>query len=215
MDIQYIQNFDKRMEQIIEQNRREDRVPSLLLHSCCAPCSSATLERLIQDFNITVFYFNPNIEPQSEYEKRVQELKRLLLQLKSPYPVHFLEGRYDPSEFYRAIKGKENSGEGSSRCYACYQLRLRETARIANEMKFDYFTTTLSISPYKNAKWLNEIGQQLENEGNVAYLYSDFKKQNGYHRSIELSKEYHLYRQDYCGCQFSKREREVQKKEKS
>lgn len=213
--MEYVQNYDKRMQEMMEENRRLKKVPTLLLHSCCAPCSSAVLERLAQDFRITVFYFNPNIEPREEYAKRVEELNRLLEQMPLGQPVSLLEGGYEPERFYQAVQGQENSGEGGGRCYACYELRLQETAKMANERGFDYFTTTLSISPYKNAKWLNEIGSRMAKTGTAAYLYSDFKKRDGYRRSIALSAEYGLYRQDYCGCRFSKQEREQQKREKS
>lgn len=214
MDIQYIQNYDVRMEEMIKQYKERGQRPRLLLHSCCAPCSSAVLERIAKAFEITVFYFNPNIEPEEEYGKRVQELEKLLECLEEAGNVSLLAGRYQPQEFYDAVKGLEHSGEGGERCYRCYELRLRETAKIAKEQDFDCFTTTLSISPYKRADWLNEIGQKLSSEYNVEYLYSDFKKKNGYRRSIELSKEYGLYRQDYCGCRFSKEEREQVKQEK-
>lgn len=214
MDIQYIQNYDKRMEEMIKKYKEKGLRPRLLLHSCCAPCSSAVLERIAKAFDITVFYFNPNIEPQREYDKRVEELDKLLSCLRETADVSLLVGRYEPQEFYDAVKGLEHSGEGGERCYRCYELRLRETAKMAASQKFDCFTTTLSISPYKRADWLNEIGQYLSEEYCVDYLYSDFKKKNGYRRSIELSKEYELYRQDYCGCRFSKAERENVKRQK-
>lgn len=215
MDIEYIQNYDVRMQAMIRRYQEEQERPRLLLHSCCAPCSSAVLERIAQFFEITVFYFNPNIEPEQEYAKRVQELKRLLDCLKEgtgTKALPLLAGRYEPQEFYNAVRGLEHSGEGGERCYHCYELRLRQTAKTAAKQGFDCFTTTLSISPYKRADWLNEIGQRLCEEYGVTYLYSDFKKKNGYHRSIELSKEYGLYRQDYCGCVFSKAEREQAKR---
>lgn len=214
MDIQYIQNYDKRMEEMIKKYKEKGLRPRLLLHSCCAPCSSAVLERIAKAFDITVFYFNPNIEPQREYDKRVEELDKLLSCLRETADVSLLVGRYEPQEFYDAVKGLEHSGEGGERCYQCYELRLRETAKMAASQKFDCFTTTLSISPYKRADWLNEIGQHLSEKYCVDYLYSDFKKKNGYRRSIELSKEYGLYRQDYCGCRFSKAEREQVKRQK-
>lgn len=214
MDIQYIQNYDKRMEEMIKKYKEKGVRPRLLLHSCCAPCSSAVLERIAKAFDITVFYFNPNIEPQEEYDKRVKELEKLLSCLKGTVDISLLAGRYEPQEFYDAVKGFEQSGEGGERCYKCYELRLREAAKVASEREFDCFTTTLSISPYKRADWLNEIGQRLSEEYRVDYLYSDFKKKNGYRRSIELSKEYGLCRQDYCGCRFSKAEREQAKRQK-
>ena len=149
----------------------------------------------------------------AEYDTRVKEQKRFIEEIDAKYPISFLEGEYDPKQFHDAIKGQEDSKEGGSRCYECYQLRLAETAKIAADNKYDYFTTTLSISPYKNAKWLNEIGQrEADRYEGLSYLYADFKKRNGYRRSIELSKEHGLYRQDYCGCIYSKKERMLQKK---
>lgn len=182
------------------------KTPSLLLHGCCAPCSSYVLEYLNKYFSITSFYYNPNISEEREYLKRVNELNRLIEELPVLNEVNLMTGRYEPEEFDRAIKGLENLGEKSRRCYACYELRMRETAKVAADNGFDYFTTTLSISPHKNAVWLNEIGERLGKEFGVKYLYADFKKRNGYKRSIELSKEYNLYRQDYCGCKYSKAE---------
>ncbi len=185
--------------------------PSLLLHSCCAPCSSYVLEYLSRYFRITVLYYNPNIYPEEEYFRRTEEQQRLIREMPLPNPVQFLEGRFEPAEFYTAIRGLEHIPEGGDRCRACFRLRLDEAARIASERGFDYFTTTLTISPLKNAAALNEIGEALADEYGVRWLPSDFKKKNGYKRSIELSAEYDLYRQDYCGCVFSKREREHQK----
>ena len=212
-DYEFVQDYNKRMELMIADFEKEGKVPKLLLHSCCAPCSSAVLERLTQHFEITIFYYNPNIEPKTEYDIRVKEQQRFIHEIDAKYPVSFLEGEYVPKRFHEAIKGKEMIPEGGSRCYECYQLRLEETAKMAASQQYDYFTTTLSISPYKNAKGLNEIGQKIaaEYEG-LFYLYADFKKRNGYRRSIELSKEYGLYRQDYCGCVYSKKERMLQKK---
>ncbi len=182
--------------------------PSLLLHSCCAPCSSYVLEYLSHYFRITVFYYNPNIYPEEEYFRRVREQKRLIAELPLPNPVRFLEGPFDPQEFYDAVRGLEHIPEGGDRCRACFRLRLSAAARLAAAQGFDYFTTTLTISPLKNAAALNEIGETLADEYGTRWLPSDFKKKNGYKRSIELSAEYGLYRQDYCGCVFSKRERE-------
>ena len=163
-----------------------------MLHSCCAPCSSYVLEYLSQYFNITILYYNPNIYPNNEYQKRVEEQKRLISQLKFMNNVSFLEGEYCPEVFFAMAKGLEDENEGGKRCFKCYEMRLREAAIIAKEKGYDYFTTTLSVSPYKNSEKLNSIGQALEEEFNVKYLYSDFKKNNGYKRSIELSKEYNL-----------------------
>lgn len=207
-------NYQKELEKIIEENQKQNIVPSLFLHACCAPCSSYCLEYLAQYFAITVFYYNPNISPKEEYEKRVAELdgligrqQELLRNAQVKYPIRFLEGRYDPERFYEMAKGMEQLPEGGERCFACYELRLREAAEEAKKGGFDYFTTTLSISPHKNAQKLNEIGKALGEEYGIAYLPSDFKKKNGYRRSCELSEEFGLYRQDYCGCVFSKRER--------
>lgn len=198
-------NYQKELDKLLPQLEKEERVPSLLLHSCCAPCSSYVLEYLGQYFNITVFYYNPNIFPESEYTKRILEQQTLIGQMRVKYPVSFIAGSYDKDRFYEMAKGLEHVKEGGERCLKCYELRLRESAWIAKSGGFDYFTTTLSISPMKNAARLNEIGLRLQEEYGVNYLISDFKKKNGYKRSIELSKEYGLYRQDYCGCEFSVR----------
>lgn len=195
-------NYEREMEKILESLK--GRTPSLLLHACCAPCSSSVLERLSSFFKITIFYYNPNISPEEEYRKRVEEEKRLISEMPFPNPVGFLEGKYDPERFLELAKGKEQEPEGGARCMACYALRLRETALQAREGDFQYFTTTLSVSPYKNARKLNEIGARMAETYGVPYLYSDFKKKNGYLRSIELSRKYSLYRQDYCGCIYSK-----------
>ena len=207
-------NYQKELEKQLEQFTKEQHVPSLLLHACCAPCSSYVLEYLASHFHITVFFYNPNISPAEEYEKRVKELHRLVSQLPVKYPVQVIDGVSEPEKFYTMAKGLEDVPEGGERCFACYRLRLEEAAKIARQEGFDYFTTTLSISPMKNAEKLNEIGQELSGIYKTPYLLSDFKKKNGYKRSIELSREYDLYRQDYCGCVFSKRERERQKEEK-
>lgn len=204
------------MDQI--HNTREGaaaRVPSLFLHSCCAPCSSYVLEYLCPHFQITVFYYNPNISASCEYYKRVEEQKRLIAaynEEKKGYPIQIVEGTYEPSDFLRVIKGYEHIPEGGERCFRCFGLRLGETARLARDGGFDYFGTTLTISPLKNADKLNEIGGQLAVEYGIPWLPSDFKKKNGYQRSTVLSTEYQLYRQDYCGCAFSKAEREQAQK---
>ena len=196
-------NYQKELEAILKKLPQE-KVPTLLLHSCCAPCSSYCLEYLSDYFEITIFYFNPNIYPEEEYRKRVEEQKRLARELPARYPIHVIEGIYEPKQFYEAVKGLEKIPEGGERCFACFALRLKEAARLAAEKGFDFFTTTLTISPLKNAAKINEIG--------VVWLPTDFKKKEGYKRSIELSAEYGLYRQDYCGCVFSRREREEQKR---
>ena len=197
-------NYQKEMEKLIEQCRKKEEVPTLLLHSCCAPCSSAVLERLAEHFRITVLYYNPNIAPQTEYENRIKEQERFVAQLPTKYPVSFLAGEYDTKRFYEAVKGMENLPEGGERCFVCYELRLRETAKLAKEKGFDFFTTTLTISPLKNAEKINEIGEALAEEYGVTHLPSDFKKRNGFKRSTELSKEHNLYRQNYCGCVYSR-----------
>ncbi|MEG1027151.1 MAG: epoxyqueuosine reductase QueH [Oscillospiraceae bacterium] len=185
-------NYDKQLKEFISTINKKEK--SLLLHSCCAPCSSYVLEYLSDIFNITIFYYNPNITPKEEYEKRLSQQKMLA----EKFCVPVIEVPYDSNEFFDRIKGCENCPERGERCYICYKLRLEKTASLAEN--FDYFTTTLSISPHKNAQWINEIGISLGEK----YLPADFKKSNGYKRSIELSKEYGLYRQDYCGCVFSK-----------
>ena len=200
------ENYQRILDKTIEQLGKEGKVPSLLLHSCCAPCSSYVLEYLSEYFKITVLYYNPNISPKEEYEARVREQKRLIGEMDFTYPVSFLEGNYVPEDFYEMAKGHENDKEGGERCFLCYEMRLREAAEAAKMGNFDYFTTTLSISPLKNAQKLNEIGIRLAKEYGIAYLMSDFMEKNGYKRSGELSAEHHLYRQDYCGCVFSKRE---------
>lgn len=199
-------NYQKILDQTIASLQTNNVVPSLLLHSCCAPCSSYCLEYLSQFFRITVYYYNPNIYPITEYKKRVEEQKRLISCLPVTFPISFLEARYDANEFFSVTKGMEDVPEGGERCFICYELRLKETAKMAKEQGFDYFTTTLSISPLKKADILNEIGKHLEQEYEVSYLLSDFKKRNGYKRSIELSKAYELYRQDFCGCVYSHRQ---------
>lgn len=196
-------NYQRELENLLQKIEADKKVPKLLLHSCCAPCSSYVLEYLSAYFEITVFYYNPNIFPPTEYEKRVAEQQMLIEKMDTKYPVHFQAGDYDRESFYRMAQGLEEVQEGGSRCFGCYELRLRQTAKEAKKGGFDYFTTTLSISPLKNAQKLNEIGIRLGEEYEVPYLMSDFKKKNGYKRSTELSKEYGLYRQDYCGCEFS------------
>ena len=204
-----VRNYQKELDKIIEDaGAREGGAPSLFLHGCCAPCSSYVLEYLRQYFRITVFYYNPNITEDAEYRKRVEEQKRLIAaynQKAQGYSIEVLEGDYEPDRFFQIAKGLEACPEGGERCFACYELRLLETAKRARAGNYDYFTTTLSISPLKNAAKLNEIGEKLAASCGVAWLPSDFKKRDGYKRSIELSKEYELYRQDYCGCVYSRR----------
>ncbi|MCI5759991.1 MAG: epoxyqueuosine reductase QueH [Eubacterium sp.] len=201
-------NYQKEMEKVLAELEAEGRTPRLLLHSCCAPCSSYVLEYLSPYFFITDFYYNPNIAPADEYRKRVSEMQRLIREMPLPHPVEFEEGVYDPDRFYEMAKGKENIPEGGERCFACFEMRLREAAQEALRLHMDYFTTSLSISPLKDAQKLNEIGIRLGEEYGVPYLVSDFKKKNGFRRSTELSREYHLYRQNYCGCVYSRRQAE-------
>ena len=197
-------NYELEME---KQIKNIEEGTKLLLHACCAPCSSAVLERLANHFKITIFYYNPNITDMVEYHKRVDELKRLVSLIKPKYKVSILEGRYNPEEFFEIAKGLENEPERGARCFKCYKLRLEETASVASTLNYPYFCTTLTLSPHKNCNWINEIGEELDKKYESCYLYSDFKKKEGYKRSIELSREYDLYRQDYCGCIYSIREK--------
>lgn len=197
-------NYNLLMEEEISKIKKN--VPTLLLHACCAPCSSAVLERLGSIFKITIFYYNPNITDKCEYEKRLQEIHKFIKNFQTKYEIDIIDGRYEVNEFFEMAKGMEKLPERGKRCYKCYEMRLEETAKVAELHQFDYFTTTLSLSPYKNSNWINEIGENLDSKYQTKYLYSDFKKKNGYQRSIELSKEYHLYRQDYCGCIYSKKD---------
>ena len=196
-------NYQKELDAILAKIEREDITPSLLLHSCCAPCSSYTIKYLSDYFNITVLYYNPNISPREEYEKRKAEQLRLIRSMPVKYEVNFLDCEYDCSEFFNIAKGYEDCREGGERCFRCYRLRLEKTAEIAKQKGFDYFCTTLSISPLKNAQKINEIGFDIQNKTGIKWLPSDFKKKEGYKQSIELSREYDLYRQNFCGCIFS------------
>lgn len=196
-------NYGKVLDKTIDDIVRQGITPTLLLHSCCAPCSSYVLEYLSEYFSITVLYYNPNIFPEAEYLYRIKEQEKLIKALPVKNCISFIATEYTPDDFYSKIKGHENDKEGGERCFICYELRLREAAKYALQGKFDYFTTTLSISPMKNAAKLNEIGEKISQEYGVDYLFSDFKKKNGYKRSVELSKEYELYRQNYCGCVYS------------
>ena len=202
-------NYAKELNILIETFTHEEKRPTLLLHACCAPCSSAVLEKLTAHFKITVLFYNPNIYPEAEYQKREAELKRLISEMPCTKEVALVDLPYVPEEFFTAVRGLEHIPEGGERCFVCYEMRLREAAEMAKQLKLDYFTTTLSISPLKNAEKLNEIGERLAAEYGIPYLNSDFKKRGGYQRSIELSHEYGLYRQDYCGCVFSRRERDA------
>lgn len=198
-------NYQRKLDELIATFTE---TPRLLLHACCAPCSSYCLEYLSRYFAITVLYYNPNISPREEFEKRAEEVRRLIDKLPTENPVTLVVDDYDPNEFFDAVKGLEDCKEGGERCFVCYSLRLERAARYAAEHGFDYFCSTLSISPLKNAQKLNEIGEELSEIYKVSNLPNDFKKKGGYLRSIELSREYNLYRQNYCGCVFSKRERE-------
>ena len=196
-------NYQNQLDRIIE-NISPNNPPRLLLHSCCAPCSSYTLEYLSRYFDITVYYFNPNISPKQEFDKRFEEQKRLISQMPFKNRVTLVEGDYNYDDFLEIAKGLENVPEGGERCFRCYKMRLESTARLAKEQGFDYFCTTLSISPLKNSQKINELGFGLEEKYGVKWLPSDFKKREGYKRSIQLSREYSLYRQNFCGCVFSK-----------
>lgn len=208
-------NYNKLMEEVIDQNQTEGLIPSVLLHSCCAPCSSHVISTLTPYFDITILYYNPNIEPFEEYEKRKQEEIRFINEFPNKNKLTIIDCDHENELFHQAIKGLENEKEGGARCIKCYYLRLDKTAQLAKENNFDYFATTLTVSPLKNSRKLNEIGEYLSKKYNINYLYSDFKKKEGYKHSIELSKQYNLYRQDYCGCIYSKQERELQKTSKN
>ena len=207
-------NIQQMTDEVLGSIAQSGGKKTLLLHSCCAPCSSYVLEYLTKYFEITDMFYNPNIYPPQEFEKRSAELERLIGSMPLDNPVHFLPCEYNEQEFYDAVKGLEALGEGSERCFACFRLRLEKAAAYAKEHGFDYFTTTLSISPYKNAQALYDISKEISEKYGVAFLPSDFKKKNGYKRSIELSHEYDLYRQDYCGCVFSKKEADHRKQQK-
>lgn len=199
-------NYQIVLDNILKDVSKLDRKPSLLLHVCCGPCSSYVLEYLSNYFEITILFYNPNIYPKEEYIRRKEEMEEFV---SKAYPnTKYIIMNYNEKEFYDAVRGYEHLGERSERCFKCYELRLKKTVEYAKENNFDYFTTSLSISPYKVSSKLNEIGSNLEKEYGVNYLYSDFKKKNGYKRSIEISREYNMYRQEYCGCVYSKVERE-------
>ncbi len=205
-------NYQKELDKVLEGL---DHRPSLLIHSCCAPCSSYVLTYLYRYFDITVFYYNPNIFPFEEFDKRAEEQQRLIKELNRDLKngadtpdIRFIRGDYDPAVFYEAVRGFEDVPEGGERCFKCYELRMKAAARIAKETGAEFFTTTLSISPLKDAVKINEIGEMLETKTGVKHLTSDFKKRDGYRTSCILSEKYGLYRQDYCGCVFSKKERD-------
>lgn len=204
-------NYQKELEKIIAEGAKKY---SLLMHACCAPCSSYVLEYLDRYFDMDMFYFNPNIDTADEYNYRQSELVRLSKEMPLSYPVKVMTNAHEPELFKEAIKGVENTGEGGERCSRCFEMRLRRTALEAREKGYDYFGTTLTISPMKNARKINELGEKISQEIGVKFLPSDFKKKNGYKRSIELSKQYELYRQNYCGCAYSKAE-SLKRQEKS
>lgn len=206
-------NYEILMENQLKEIEKTGIKPKLLLHSCCAPCSSAILEFLQNYFDTTVYFYNPNITFEEEYYKRLNEQREY--HEKRGYSIRVIEGKYDPKEdFFKQVKGLEDRKEGGERCFKCYTLRMEATAQKAKELGFDYFSTVLSISPLKNAQWINEIGEELSKKYDIKFLNGDFKKKNRYLRSTEISREYELYRQDYCGCVFSKMERETKEKEK-
>lgn len=207
-----VANAQKDMDTLLARLENEKQVPRLLLHACCAPCSSYVLEYLSQYFHITVLFYNPNIEPEAEYRKREQEIERFINEMDFKYPVTLWKADYEPEKYEEAVKGLEKEPEGGSRCAVCFRLRLAMAAQYARVANFDYFTTTLSISPHKNAKLLNEIGAEMEAKYGAKFLPADFKKKNGYLRSIELSKEHDLYRQSFCGCIYSMRNSENSEK---
>ena len=201
-------NYQKELDKIIE-GLGQETVPTLLLHACCAPCSSYCIEYLSEYFKITLFFYNPNLNEREEYERRKEEAKRFVEAFPAKHPVSFLEGPYNVSDYLEGINGLEGEPEGGKRCLKCFEMRLKEAADTAKRLGLDYFTTTLTISPHKNAEVLNTLGEKIAAETGTRFLPSDFKKKNGFLRSTELSEEYGLYRQDYCGCTFSKK-REIQ-----
>lgn len=199
------ENYYLLFENQLNRIKEKGKVPTILLHSCCAPCSSHVITFLKEYFDITIIYYNPNIYPYEEYKKRKDEQIRLLNEIKSKNKLNIIDCDYDNNIYEKTIKGLEQEKEGGNRCYKCFWLRLDKTAQIAKENNYDYFSTTLTISPYKNSAVINEIGKELETIYNITWLYSDYKKKDGYKKSIQLSKEYNLYRQNYCGCIYSKR----------
>jgi predicted adenine nucleotide alpha hydrolase (AANH) superfamily ATPase len=198
-------NYQRLLDRLLEKIAQEGKTPSLLLHSCCAPCSSYVLEYLSSFFHITLFFYNPNIYPQEEYDLRLSEVKRLVNEINTNHPIKIIEGDYIPDVFYKAVRGMEQEEECGERCHACYRLRLEETARLAQKLGFDYFTTTLSIGPKKDSNKINEIAEEIAEIYKTYNLPSDFKRKKGYERSIVLSREHNLYRQNYCGCIFSRK----------
>lgn len=210
-NVNYQKELEKKLDTIVKSVESGASVPTLLLHSCCAPCSSYCISYLSNYFIITVFYYNPNITERDEYMRRAEEQKRFISEYKTKYPVSFIDGGCDDKMFFEAVRGMEKCPEGGDRCEVCFRMRLKEAASRAKELNMDYFTTTLTISPMKNTKLLNQIGEEEAAKAGSVFLNSDFKKKNGFKCSTELSKEYNLYRQDYCGCVFSKAESELRR----
>lgn len=208
-------NYQKELEAILKRLPKDERKPVLVLHCCCAPCSTYVLQYLVQYFTIKILFYNPNISPPSEYDRRLLELHALLRQMKLEQEIAVLEAEYDPALFYERVRGLEDEPEGGKRCETCFALRLEEAGRQAKELGADFFTTTLTISPHKDSALLNELGQMVGERYGMEYLLSDFKKKDGFRQSIQLSREHDLYRQDYCGCIFSKQERERQAAEQA
>lgn len=204
-------NYQKKLEETLSNLPLDQGKPTLLLHCCCAPCSTYVLQYLAQYFQIKILFYNPNIAPKSEYFRRLEELKTLVENMNLSDSITVIEAEYDPQQFYQRAKGLENEPEGGARCEKCFELRLEEAAKQAADLKADYFTTALTISPHKNADLLNEIGRIMSEKYDIPFLHSDFKKKEGFKQSLVLSDQYDLYRQDYCGCIFSKKERERQK----
>lgn len=208
-------NYQKCLLQEIESIKSTNKKPKLLMHVCCGPCSTACLGLVADYFDITLLFYNPNIHPKFEYDKRYGELLKFVnIKNSKGYNIKIVNAIYNEQEYFNKVKGLEKEKEGGKRCTECFNLRLEYSAEYALENGFDYFTTTLTVSPHKNSQLINEIGNSLEKKYNIKYLFSDFKKNEGYKKSIELSREYNLYRQDYCGCIFSKLEREQQKLDK-
>ncbi|MDO5026196.1 MAG: epoxyqueuosine reductase QueH [Tissierellia bacterium] len=207
-------NYQLELEKILKEEEKKDTPSKLLLHSCCGPCSTYVLEYLSNYFEIGLLYYNPNIFPKEEFNFREDEQRRLIEKIPSRYPIKFIQAPYEPKVYYDYIKGYEKDKEGGERCRLCFDLRLKEAARLAKKLGYDYFTTTLSISPHKKSQILNDLGEKIAKEYGLKYLFSDFKKKNGFKRSVELTEKYDMYRQDYCGCVFSYREAEDRKKAK-
>lgn len=199
-------NYDQILLNLLEKHQNNGEVPKVLLHSCCAPCSSYVIEYLSKYCDLTILYYNPNISPIDEYEKRKREQRRLIEEIPKVHELNMIDCDYGNDLYEDAIKGLENEPERGNRCSVCFRLRLEKTAKMAKDNSYDYFGTTLTVSPYKNSSLINEIGLELEKQYGISFLISDFKKRNGYKRSIELSREYELYRQDYCGCKYSRRD---------